>query len=609
MTLRSRQTRWFEVFVRRDQIVYALEALAGTHSVQLELDPRFAGSLNISDLEQQLRQFDRLADRHRNLLPDSARELTRLTGLPETLVGSMLQQLKRWSDRLEPLLAESETLNARRDQLQTLQEAAVAMGESASQLPQLAHPTELLFKRFYRCASQQVEASAINDHLEQIFRGEDHCFVVIACLPGQCDNVAQLLVEAGCEEVSIPQDLSEQPGRQLQDIRQRLEAVHADLERTEGQIRALRGDSHIAQILANIEILRWFTGAAHQVGSRDAEFCRITGWTSETDSEHLENVLERAHVAAEVRFARPPAGVKEPVASAAGWWRQPFGIFTAMSGAPSPDEIDPTGLLAIVVPLLFGYMFPDTGHGLIIAIGGIVLSRYTPRARFLISCGVVSALMGFVFDDFFGYQMLNQSWQIHALDNPVLVLIIPMFFGLGLLLLGLIFNGIETYWRGELRRWLLSDAAVLVLYVSLLLSLLYDQALLAAAFALLWYLAGAALMGGRRWASRAAVAIGKLAHSTLTLMLNTISFVRVGAFALAHGGLSLVVVTLTESVETPLLSVVLFAVGQAVIIALEGLVVFVQTTRLVLFEFFTQFLRAEGRFFQPMSSSESPHDR
>jgi V/A-type H+-transporting ATPase subunit I len=214
-----------------------------------------------------------------------------------------------------------------------------------------------------------------------------------------------------------------------------------------------------------------------------------------------------------------------------------------------------------------------------------------------------------VFDDFFGYQMLNQPWQIHALDNPLLVLVIPMFFGMGLLLLGLIFNGVELYWRGELRRWLLSDAAVLILYINLLLSLLYVQALLAVTVALVWYIAGAIAIGGRHWAHQAAIAIGELAHSTLTLMLNTISFVRVGAFALAHGGLSMVVVTLTETVETPLLSALLFILGQALIIALEGLVVFVQTTRLVLFEFFTQFLRAEGRFFKPLSSSKPPQDR
>lgn len=609
MNLRSHQTRWFEVFVRREQVIYALEALAGTNSVQLELDPRFTGSLNTRELVRQVREFDQLADSYRNLLPDSTHKPTHITGPPEELVGHMLQRLYRWRDQIEPLLAESDELNAQRDQFQILEEAAIAMGESASQLPHIAHTTELLFKRLYRCAPHLVESAVFKGHLEQSFRGEEHCFVVIVCLPGKCDNVIHLLTQANCEEVAIPPNLTVQPGQQLPDIRQRLDKVQADLELAEDQILALRNDPQIAEALANIETLRWFTGAAHQVSVKDAEFCHITGWTSEADPKRLETVLGQAQVEAEVRFAGPPAGIKEPVATAASWWRQPFQIFTAMSGAPSPDEIDPTGLLAIVVPLLFGYMFPDTGHGLIIAFAGMVLSRYTSKARFLISCGLVGALMGVVFDDFFGYQMLNQPWQIHTLDNPVLVLIIPMFFGVGLLLLGLIFNGFELYWRGELHRWLLSDAAVLTLYVSLLMSLLYVPVLLGAAFALLWYVVGAAVMGGRRWAQQAAVAVGELAHSTLTLILNTISFVRVGAFALAHGGLSLVMVTLTEAVETPILSVLLFIIGHAVIIALEGLVVFVQTTRLVLFEFFTQFLRAEGRFFQPLSSSKSPRDQ
>jgi len=69
------------------------------------------------------------------------------------------------------------------------------------------------------------------------------------------------------------------------------------------------------------------------------------------------------------------------------------------------------------------------------------------------------------------------------------------------------------------------------------------------------------------------------------------------------------VVTLSEAVETQLLSILLLIIGHAMIIVLEGLVVFVQITRLVLFEFFIQFLRAEGRFFQPLSASKFRRDR
>ena len=607
--MRPHQTRWFEVFVNRDQVIYALEALAGTQSVQLELDPRFSDSLNIEELVRGVRKFDQLAESCQNLLPDGANKSTRLAGPPDDLVCQMLQRLQQWRDLLNPLLAEASKLNTQRDMLQVLEEAAIAMGEFSSQLSQLAHTTELLFKRLYRCAPHQVKGTVLDGLLEQSFSGEEHSFVVIACLPEQRDQVIQLLARSGCEEVAIPPDLTDRPGQQLEDIRRRLENTGAELEQVEHQIRLLRNDPQIAEALANIETLRWFIGAANQVGAKDATLCHITGWTSEKDTERLKKVLARAHVEAEVRFAKPPTGAQEPVATATGWWRQPFQVFTAMSGAPSPDEIDPTGLLTIVVPLLFGYMFPDTGHGLVIAIAGIVLSRYTFRARILISCGLAGVLMGILFDDFFGYRMLGQPWQFHALENPVLVLFIPMLFGMGLLLLGLVFNGIELYWRGEFRRWLLNDAAVLLLYVSVLSGLLYAPLLLGAALALLWYVVGAIAMGGRHWPKQLAVAFGELAHSSLTLALNTISFVRVGAFALAHIGLSQVVVTLSEAVETPFLSTLVFIIGHAMIIVLEGLVVFVQITRLVLFEFFLQFLRSEGRFLQPLSPSKFHRDR
>ncbi len=587
--------------MRREQVVYALEALAGTQSVELELDPRFTGSLNIEELVQGIRDYDRLADSYRELLPAANHQPTRLAAAPENLIGPMLDRLTLWCDRLTPLLAEADSLNRQRDSLLVLEEAAIAMGEDASQLPSIGHTTDLLFKKLYRCAPRHLDDAVFDGHLEQSFHGKEHCFVVIACLPGQCDHVVEALLRTGCEEVEVPYDLEQQPGRQLADIRHRLGRVSADLAQAENQITLLRTDPQIEEDLANIETLRWFTGAARQVGIKDATLCHITGWTSETDTGRLESALERAHVEAEIRFARPPAGTREPVATASGWWRQPFQVFTALSGAPSPDEIDPTGMLVIVVPLLFGYMFPDIGHGLLIAIAGLVLSRYTLRALILVSCGLAGMLMGVVFDDFFGYRILQQPWQIHALDNPLLVLAIPMLFGVGLLLLGLIFNGIELYWRGEFKRWLLNDAAVLLLYISLLSSLLHDWFLLGAGFALLWYVAGSMALGGRRWAQLALVSITRLAHSALTLVLNTISFVRVGAFALAHIGLTQVVITLSEAVETPLLSISILVIGHGMIIVLEGLVVFVQITRLILFEFFLQFLRSDGRFFQPLT--------
>jgi V/A-type H+-transporting ATPase subunit I len=65
---------------------------------------------------------------------------------------------------------------------------------------------------------------------------------------------------------------------------------------------------------------------------------------------------------------------------------------------------------------------------------------------------------------------------------------------------------------------------------------------------------------------------------------------------------------MTAMVETPVLSELVFILGHAMIVVLEGVVVFVQITRLVLFEFFIRFLRSEGRFLKPLSSPKTPRD-
>ena len=49
---------------------------------------------------------------------------------------------------------------------------------------------------------------------------------------------------------------------------------------------------------------------------------------------------------------------------------------------------------------------------------------------------------------------------------------------------------------------------------------------------------------------------------------------------------------------------IVMILGNALVIALEGLVVSIQTTRLVLFEFFIRFLRGSGRRFQPLPAPE-----
>lgn len=87
-------------------------------------------------------------------------------------------------------------------------------------------------------------------------------------------------------------------------------------------------------------------------------------------------------------------------------------------------------------------------------------------------------------------------------------------------------------------------------------------------------------------------------------LAGTVSFLRTAAFALAHSGLLVAVFSLAEMLHQLkggglwYWLVVIF--GNLFVIALEGLVVSIQTVRLEYYEFFSKFFKGGGERFQPL---------
>jgi V/A-type H+-transporting ATPase subunit I len=399
--------------------------------------------------------------------------------------------------------------------------------------------------------------------------------------------------------MGIPAWLEGDAAQQKQAVSEHLGNTYDEIAELQADLRELRTDPEIAQAKANVDTLHWYL--QHAAGTLGAgEICHVTGWTTAKDAGLLQQALQAAGIHAVMRFPAPPADAQAPVASVEAWWAQPFQSITAMWGTPGRREVDPTGLLALVVPLLFGYMFPDVGHGLVLVVFAAINYRRWPRIRFLIPCGVAAMLFGVLFGDVFGFHLMQPLWQ-RPLDDPMPVLAVPMLFGIALMLLGMGFAGLEARWRGELRRWLMADLAVLLIYATALAGLLLPQAFWLTGLAVVHYVVGSVLLAsaGSRL-KHVPAALGELLLSVFELAMNTLSFLRVGAFALAHAALSSAVLTLASGVESLWLVALIVLVGNIFGVVLEGLLVFVQTTRLVLFEFFIRFLQAEGRLFRPV---------
>jgi V/A-type H+-transporting ATPase subunit I len=206
-------------------------------------------------------------------------------------------------------------------------------------------------------------------------------------------------------------------------------------------------------------------------------------------------------------------------------------------------------------------------------------------------------VFGLLFGSVFGLHLLTPLW-IAPLADPLKILLVPLVAGAALLVLGLLLNGVEAYWRGVLRTWLATDLGLLCAYTGLLLATVSRGGFVLAIVGALWFCAGHAVVERRTMAAFSALA--ELAERLVQILINTLSFARVGAFALAHAGLSSAIVALMAASDHLVVRGLVLVAGNVVVLMLEALVVSIQTTRLVLFEFFKRFLVAEGRVFHPL---------
>jgi V/A-type H+-transporting ATPase subunit I len=609
-SLRPLQARWFETYVPHEHTVRATEILARTGVVELEIDPRLADPLNTHKLRYFVKRGRDLIVRHLEDLPAGRDRPSALLGNPVHVANQALHRLRVWSARLDYLKEQIAERQAEREDLRLLDEALRALRRDGVDLEGLFRETRFLCKCLFACPKtcRLEESEAVAAQTTLVVRGPRHDFPFMMGMPDQRAIIRHLVVEKGCEQVGIPAWLSGTPDERIHRLHVHLTALEREIARLERPLQQLRTDPSVATARANIDTLAWYLDkAACYLGGQ--ELCHVTGWTTAEDLDGLQEALWGAGIEVVVRFPDPPASAPPPVTTLQSWWAQPYRPLLMLWGTPDAREVDPSGLLALLVPLLFGYMFPDVGHGLLLVLFALLFSKRWPDIRFLLPCGLAAMAFGLLFGDLFGFDDLIPALWLKPLEQPIVVLAVPLAFGVVLLLLGLVLAGFEAHWNRALGPWLAVDAAVLVLYLALLVSLAYPQALWVAGLALLHFSAGSLWQCRGAGIQALAGALGRLLYSLFELLLNTLSFARVGAFALAHAALSHTIMTLAQGVEHPLGWWLVVILGNLFAIVLEGLVVFVQTTRLVLFEFFVHFLRAEGRLFRPMAGPVVPLGR
>lgn len=85
----------------------------------------------------------------------------------------------------------------------------------------------------------------------------------------------------------------------------------------------------------------------------------------------------------------------------------------------------------------------------------------------------------------------------------------------------------------------------------------------------------------------------------LSFLSNTLSFVRIGAFAVSHAAMMGVVMMLAGAESGGSINWLIVIGGNLFVCAMEGLIVGIQVLRLEYYEMFSRFYKGTGKEFKP----------
>lgn len=304
---------------------------------------------------------------------------------------------------------------------------------------------------------------------------------------------------------------------------------------------------------------------------------------------------------------------------------QPFEMFIRMYGLPAYNEMDPTIFVALTYTLMFGIMFGDVGQGLCLSLGGFLLYhlKKVNLGGIVSIAGLWSTFFGFMYGSVFGFEEIFPAIWRRPMENIMSTLITAVIFGVGLILIAMILNIINAVRSHDLCRLLFDPSGVagIIVYggvaacvgfyflgyklpATIILVLLFGIPLLC--IMLKELLANIIeknnhIFPGGSKAMYFVEAFVELFDVVLSYATNTISFVRVGAFALSHAGMMGVVLSLAGAANGEG-NIFVIVIGNIVVAGLEGLVVGIQVLRLEYYEMFSRFYKGTGREFRPFKS-------
>ncbi len=434
-------------------------------------------------------------------------------------------------------------------------------------------------------------------------------------------DIGRVLRSLNFKEIKIPSGFERKPSEIIERLKKESNELETEIEKSKNFIEDYKKDNEegIVQILKDKYNKLNLENTKTSLAVSDRYFY-LASWISKQDSEYLYNELTSKYKVDVTFHEVDDYEIKPPTKLKNNNVFKPFELLVKMYGVPNYEEIDPTPFFAITYMLLFGSMFGDVGQGLFFALAGILVGKFVNRdfGGLVTRLGISSTIFGFLYGSVFGLETIVKPILFNPYENINTILIMAIVLGVILLIMSYSLGvtnfvrtkNFEELYFGE------KGIAGFLLYLSILgiastklfklSNIVLNVFVIVAVLCILAMVFKKVLYQKFVLKEETNLPSGYFIESSfsivetiISIFSGTISFIRVGAFAINHVGLFLAFSTIGNMIGTKTGSIAMIIIGNIVILGLEGLIVFIQSLRLEYYEMFSKYYIGDGREFVP----------
>ena len=510
------------------------------------------------------------------------------------------------------------------------------------------------FKRVYvafasmpikNCEAFQVAVTGQPFFVKQSHLTDEECFVTVAAPSKHKDEAERILRTYHAELFVMPPGLPNNAGEAHKEVSKRLVENEEKEQAFKGQLEKIGGESkdQLSSWKETIENILMLLTAEKKI-LQTGRLATVKGFVPQKKFAELSETVTKG-MDGKVLVLQDEAQpdyldheVKAPSKFANNRFVKPFEEITKLYGMPNYNEVDPTPLMAITFPFLFGLMFGDLGHGLVLLLGGLIVGSLIKGNQgmknicwIMAACGVGAMVAGVLFGEFFGQPIFAAIW-FHPTESVADFLIFALFVGIAQISMGIALELVDYVLKHNIADALLTALPKILFFaggVYLVVSYQLDFGAWLSGPILAPLIPFIIMVAGKPIYTKVAkpVNLHESEHpesETLVgrffeggdfltrLLSNTISYSRILALFMAHWALLLVTYTVAGLVALGaggigglLLSGIIIILGNIAVLALEGLIVFIHTLRLHFYEFFSKFYAGAGTEFKPFKQTYS----